>query len=320
MAGFADPLQSLYSQAGLALVVGNVFLSQIGLPVPVTPTLIVAGAVAVAHLGWGAELLCAAVLVTLLADTVWYAAGRVSGKRIMALLCRVSLTPDLCVSETQLRFERWGPNALIVAKFVPGLATVAPPLAGALRMPSARFVARSFVGASLWLLAYLACGALFASQIDRVLPRLAEMGGRAVFALVVALALYIAYKWWQRVRFRRALRMARISAAELRRLMDGAPAPLVIDVRSNVARTIDPRAIPGARHVATDTVELHVRDLPRDRDIIVYCNCPNDATAARIAKLLAGHGIKRVRPLEGGLDGWAAAGFALDKLPGGDSG
>ncbi len=318
MTAFADPLQSMYSQAGLALVVGNVFLSQIGLPVPVAPTLIIAGAVAAAHVGWGAELLLIAVLVTLLADTCWYAAGRISGKRIMAMLCRVSLTPDLCVSETQLRFERWGPNALIVAKFVPGLATVAPPLAGALRMPAVRFLARSFVGAALWVTAYLACGALFASEIDRALPRLAELGGRAVLALAILLALYVAFKWMQRVRFHRTLRMARITAAELRRLMDGSPAPLVIDVRSNVARTIDPRAIPGARHVATDTVELHVRDLPRDRDIIVYCNCPNDATAARVAKLLAGHGIKRVRPLEGGLDGWAAAGFGFDKLPGSD--
>ena len=304
-------LESLHSQVGLALVVGNVLVNQIGLPVPTVPTLIVAGAVAAGHYGWGGELVLCATAACLLADTGWYLAGRRYGTRVMKLLCRLSLTPDSCVSETQLRFERWGGNALVVAKFVPGLAIVAPPLAGAVRMSWPSFLARSTLGGALWVGAYVGIGALLAPQIDLLVPRMRTYGGSAILFIAALLVGYVAFKWWERRRFYATLRMARISVQELYELMNAPLAPAVLDVRSHSARALDPRWIPGALHVPPDQIATRIAELSRDREIVLYCSCPNEATAARVAKVLMNHGFARVRPLHGGLDAWIAAGYAV---------
>lgn len=300
------------SQFGLALVVGNVLLDQIGFPVPAVPTLIVAGAVAADRPWWGGELFLGAAAACVIADAGWYVAGRLYGNRVMKMLCRISLSPDSCVSDTQLRFERWGANAIVIAKFVPGLAIIAPPLAGALRMGFLRFLALSALGAALWVGAFLGAGMLLKPQIDRWLPRVADFGGMAVAVIGVLLAGYITFKWWERHRFYAMLRMARISVAELYQLMEAQRAPLIVDVRSPSARALEPRRIPGALHLPLDQVSTHVRELPRDRDIVLYCTCPNEASAAKVAKLLIDQGFVRVRPLHGGLDAWIAAGYAVD--------
>ena len=303
---------AMTSGLGLALIVTNVLVDQLGLPVPAGPTLVVAGALAASHVGWGLGLFAGATAACVLADLGWYVAGRRYGNRVMRLLCRVSLSPDSCVSETQLRFERWGGKALVVAKFVPGLSIIAPPLAGALRMPWPRFLVLSTLGAALWVAAYLIVGALLEPQINRLLPHVAEYGARALVWAGVLLAGYIAFKWWERRRFYAMLRMARISVDDLYQLMDVAGAPVVLDVRSHSARELDPRWIPNALHVPPDELGRHVEALSRDREIIVYCNCPNEASAAKVAKLLLAHGFTRVRPLHGGLDAWIAAGYPVD--------
>jgi membrane protein DedA with SNARE-associated domain/rhodanese-related sulfurtransferase len=305
----------LYSQLGLGLAVANVLLDQMGLPVPAVPTLVVAGAVAIDHFGWGTELFVGATLACLLPDAAWYVAGRIYGSRVLKMLCYLSLTPDSCVSDTQQRFARWGGNALVVAKFVPGLATIAPPMAGALRMSWPRFLGRSTLGAALWVGAYLGLGMLFHEQIDDLLPRVASYGGQAIAVVVALLAGYIGYKWWERRRFYVALRMARISVSELYEAMEAERAPLVVDVRSHGARAMEPRWIPGALHVPPDELSVHLGELPRDREIVLYCNCPNEASAAQAAKLLINHGFTRVRPLHGGLDAWVAAGYAVVTAP-----
>lgn len=307
---------SMSSHLGLALIVGNVLLDQIGLPVPAIPTLVVAGAVAATHPLWGGELLVGCVAACLAADAGWYFAGRLYGNRVMKLLCRISLTPDSCVSDTERRFERWGSTAIVTAKFIPGLAILAPPLAGALRMGALRFLALSALGASLWVGTYLAVGALLRPQIERLLPQLTALGGRAVSVMGLLLLAYIGFKWWERRRFYASLRMARIGVRELYDLMEARRSPLILDVRSPSARTLEPRRIPGALHVPVDQVGAHLMELPRDREIVVYCTCPNEASAARVAKLLMNHGFSRVRPLYGGLDAWVEAGYAVEPLAG----
>jgi membrane protein DedA with SNARE-associated domain/rhodanese-related sulfurtransferase len=308
------PLVQMSSQLGLMLVVGNVLLDQLGLPVPAIPTLVVAGAVAAESYWWGVELFLVAVAGCVLADTVWYAAGRVYGNRVMKMLCWISLTPDSCVSDTQARFERWGPNAIIVAKFIPGFAIIAPPLAGALRMRLPRFVGFSTLGAALWVGCFLVVGMLLKAQIDWLMP-IARHFGATLIALIIALFLaYVAYKWLERRRFYSALRMARITVAELHELLDSGDNPLIVDVRSPGAMALEYRRIPGALHVPLDQVGKHVQDLPRDRDLVLYCTCPNEASAAQAAKLLKNHGFTRVRPLYGGLDAWVAAGYAVEPL------
>jgi membrane protein DedA with SNARE-associated domain/rhodanese-related sulfurtransferase len=298
-------------QYGVAVVVVNVLLDQIGLPVPAIPTLIVAGAVAAGGQMPLLTLFVWSVIACLVADCGWYLVGQKYGIRVLKTLCKVSLEPDSCVSQTQTRFERWGINSLVIAKFIPGLAIIAPPMAGAMRIGWPRFVLLSTGSAVLWVGSGLVAGMLFKSQIGRLLEHVSAIGGAAGVGVVILLAAYIAFKWWERSRFYRMLRMARISVADLYELIQAGASPLIIDVRSVTARELEPRWIPGALHVPLQDVARHVKELPRDRDIILYCTCPSEASAARVAKVLMNHGFKRVRPLQGGLDAWVAAGYAV---------
>jgi membrane protein DedA with SNARE-associated domain/rhodanese-related sulfurtransferase len=304
-------LISSIGQYGLMIVTINVLLDQIGLPVPAVPTLVVAGAIAAGGQMSLAALFIWSVIACLVADCSWYLVGERYGVRVLKTLCKISLEPDSCVSQTQTRFERWGVNSLVIAKFIPGLAIIAPPMAGAMRIGWPRFVFLSTCAAVLWAGSGLAAGVLFKSQIERLLQLLRDFGSVTVAGLAILLAAYIAYKWWERRRFYRMLRMARISVADLHALMQSGAAPLIIDVRSLTARALEPRWIPGALHVPLQEVAHRLKELPRDRDTILYCTCPSEASAARVAKILMNHGFKRVRPLYGGLDAWVAAGYAV---------
>jgi membrane protein DedA with SNARE-associated domain/rhodanese-related sulfurtransferase len=298
-------------QYGLTVVFLNVLLNQLGLPVPAVPTLIVAGAVgAQAHLALG-ELFAASVAACLIADSAWYWVGYKYGIRVLRTLCRISLEPDSCVSQTQSRFEHWGINSLVIAKFVPGLAIIAPPLAGAMRIGWPRFLALSTLAGVLWSGAALLAGLLFRTQIQQLLRTLQSLGSAVAIVGISLLGIYVAYKWWQRARFYALLRMARIDVSELYDLMQAGAAPVVIDVRSATARALEPHWIPGAINITLAEVGQKLKDLPRDRDIIVYCTCPSEASAARVAKILMNHGFKHVRPLHGGLDAWLAAGYEV---------
>jgi membrane protein DedA with SNARE-associated domain/rhodanese-related sulfurtransferase len=303
------------SEYGLAVVALNVLLNQIGLPVPVIPTLILAGAVAANGQLPLTGVFLVAVAACLIADCGWYWVGDKYGIRVLKTLCRISLEPDSCVSQTQSQFDRWGVNSLVIAKFVPGLSTIAPPLAGAMRIGWPRFIALSAAAAVLWVGAGLLSGMLFRTQIERLLIRLDQIGSMAVSGAVVVLALYLGFKWWERRRFYKVLRMARISVAELSALIQSGKQPVIIDVRSATARALEPRWIPGALHISLTDVDAHLKDIPKDRDIILYCTCPSEASAARVAKILMNHGLKRVRPLHGGLDAWLAAGHPVTQAP-----
>jgi membrane protein DedA with SNARE-associated domain/rhodanese-related sulfurtransferase len=304
---------------GLMIVTINVLLDQIGLPVPAVPTLVVAGAISASGQMSLSAVFAWSVIACLTADCGWYLVGEKYGIRVLKMLCQVSLEPDSCVSQTQIRFERWGINSLVIAKFIPGLAIIAPPMAGALRIGWLRFVFLSACSAVLWVGSGLIAGVLFRSQIERLLLHLSEFGSITAAGIVILLAAYITFKWWERRRFYRMLRMARISVEDLDALIRGGAAPLIIDVRSTTARELEPRWIPGALHVPLQDVARHLKELPRDRDTILYCTCPSEASAARVAKILMNHGFKRVRPLQGGLDAWVAAGYTVAFPPAANS-
>lgn len=308
-------LNALITQYGVLTVFANVLLDQMGLPIPAIPTLIVAGALAADGKLYAPAVFAASVLACLIADLGWYVAGGYYGNRIMKTLCRISLTPDSCVSTAESRFERWGLNTLLVAKFVPGLDLIAPPLAGASRVGWISFVIYDGIGSALWVAAVLGGGMLLRPQIETILAKLQSIGAAAAIIVIVLLLTYVAYKWWERRRFYRTLRMARISVDELYRMMDkGIPPPVVVDVRSRGALKRDPKRIPGAVVMPLDAPESEVISLPRDRDIVLYCTCPNEASAARVAKVLMDNGFDKVRPLLGGLDAWVAAGHSVELL------
>jgi membrane protein DedA with SNARE-associated domain/rhodanese-related sulfurtransferase len=300
---------------GLSLIFLNVLLEQLGLPVPAIPTLVVAGALAANGKLPGTAVFALGVAASLIGDSTWYLAGRAYGVRVMKLLCRISLTPDTCVSQTQASFERWGARALIFAKFIPGLSMIAPPLAGATRMSFVRFTFFSAAGAALWVGAALIAGLLLRSQIAQLLPRLSGIGGTLVVIVLVLLGAYIAFKWWERRRFYALLDMARINVDELRERMQGDRLPVIVDVRSPTSVDLERRRIPGALQVPVQEVERQARSLPRDREIVLYCTCPNEASAAQAARLLITQGFRQVRPLRGGLDAWIAAGYAVEEVP-----
>jgi membrane protein DedA with SNARE-associated domain/rhodanese-related sulfurtransferase len=303
---------ALFTEFGVLVVVANVLLDQLGLPIPAIPTLVLAGAIATTGSITTLELFFGAIAACVIADSVWYLAGRRYGSRVMKLLCRISISPDSCVSDTQMRFERWGAGALIMAKFVPGLGIIAPPLAGATRMHWRRFLSYSALGSVLWVGAGLGAGLLLRPQIVQLLPHLRQVGTTAVALFAAMLVLYVAFKWIQRYRFFAALRSARISVTELYELIASGAAPLIVDVRSATAHQLDPRIIPGALRITLADVRRHLHGLPRERDIVLYCTCPNEASAAQVAQVLIQHGFTRVRPLQGGLDAWLAAGYEAD--------
>jgi membrane protein DedA with SNARE-associated domain/rhodanese-related sulfurtransferase len=306
--GVAD----LVANYGLLIVFVSVLTDQLGVPFPAMPVLIVAGSLAGAGKASGLECFAASLSACVIADLTWFWIGKSYGMKVLQTLCRISLEPDSCVSETQSRFERWGVNSLIIAKFIPGLAIIAPPLAGALRLGLWRFVILSGLGSMLWTVAGLGSGMVFADQIGHFYAHLQRYAGIAASVLALLLAGYIGYKWWERRRFLLELRMARITVDELYGLMESQGNPVILDVRTHTARHLEPRWIPTAIHAPVEELEKHIRELERDREVVVYCACPNEASAARVAKRLRNLGFTRVRPLHGGLDSWVARGYRVE--------
>jgi membrane protein DedA with SNARE-associated domain len=256
---------------GLPLVFANVLLEQLGLPIPAIPTLVAAGALSAGGRLSAVMLLALAVLASLVADSLWYLLGRRHGYRILKTVCGISLSPDSCVRQTESLFERRGPVSLLYAKFIPGFSTVAPPLAGAVRIGFLRFLLFDGGGALLWAGSGVAAGMIFHRAIDRVAEFLEGLGFWSIAIAVGALALFVGWKWWQRRRFYKFLRMARISVPELQRLLDEGHAPVIVDVRSRAAAQRDPRRIPGAIGIVMEEIDAQINQLPPDREIILYC-------------------------------------------------
>ena len=296
---------------GLALVFVNVLLEQVGAPIPAVPTLIVAGALSAEGRIPLLALVAVAALASMIGDTLWYLAGRRYGLAVLRVLCKVSLSPDTCVRQTESRYTRWGSATLVLGKFVPGVSTVAPPLAGAMKIGWARFMLFNTLGILLWVGAAVGIGYVLHSQVAALLDRFAQLGTLALQIVVLLLAAFIALKWWERQRLFRMLRLGRITAGELRTLMAEGREPVVVDVRSSAVRSLDGRLIPGALQIELGEVDRRAPQLPLDREIVFYCSCPNDASAAAAAKQLMKLGFSRVRPLQGGIDAWVAAGYEV---------
>lgn len=265
-------MSNLLAQHGLLLVFANVLLTQLGIPLPAVPMLIVAGAFVAQGLLALPALIVVAVAASLLGDTPWYFAGRRYGYRILKTLCRVSMEPDSCVKQTENIFERWGAPSLGVAKFIPGFATVAPPLAGTMRLGFGTFALFSALGALLWVAVPVAAGAFFHAEVEWVLSRLESMGAGALLLIAAGIAAYIGIKLAERYMLIRFLRTVRISVEELRQMMAAGGKPVILDVRSAAARKFDPRRIPGAIAVDMVAPELHLAAVPPDRDVVVYCS------------------------------------------------
>jgi membrane protein DedA with SNARE-associated domain len=266
-----EEMTRLIAQHGLALVFANVFVHQAGIPVPAVPLLVVTGALVQQGQLSLALLLFVAVVASLIADVPWYYAGRRYGYPILNTLCRVAIEPDSCVKRTEGIYERWGAPSLLVAKFIPGFSTVAPPLAGTMRLALVPFAIWSAAGALLWAGIAIGAGMIFHAEVDRALAWLESSGPGALAAIAAVVVAYAALKWVQRWLLIRALRAARITVKGLQELFGNGVPPVILDVRSATARRLDPRRIPGAIAADMDDPARNLAGVPPEREIVVYC-------------------------------------------------
>jgi membrane protein DedA with SNARE-associated domain/rhodanese-related sulfurtransferase len=306
-----DHLIMLLQYYGLGLIFLNVLALQAGLPVPAYPVLIVAGAYAAMGGSPLWQLVAVGVAAALVADTGWYLAGKRFGLSILRTLCRVSLSPDSCVRQTESIFQRFGPTSMVFAKFIPGFAAVATALAGAIRLRYWVFVLFDAIGAALWVGVGVGIGYLFRHAIGDAMNVLKELGQYGLMLVLAGFTLWVLFKACRRWLFARQLRMDRVSVDELRALIDEGKVNAIVDVRSPMTQAATGR-IPGARAVDMQKIRESFKGVPVDGEVIVYCACPNEATAVRVAQTLRKLGYKRIRPLLGGIDAWIAAGLAVE--------
>jgi membrane protein DedA with SNARE-associated domain/rhodanese-related sulfurtransferase len=297
---------------GILLLFMVTLAARIGIPVPAAPFLVVAGGLAAAgHLS-ALVAFVAAIVANLLGDAVWFKAGRVYGYRVLKLLCRISLSPDSCVRQSESLITRWGGSSLIAAKFLPGVSVVAAPMAGALGMSTTRFVGFGVLAGAVWSGVFLALGLLLSEEIQQTLDMLANAGLVASIALLSIVAALLLRRHLRRRRFLRSAGSARITVEEALALIERGARPTFVDVRAEASRAVDPRRIAGA--LLLDELKDgrgQQPDLRPDSELVLYCNCPNEVSALLAAQALSRQGFTRVRALTGGLDAWAEAGHPL---------
>jgi membrane protein DedA with SNARE-associated domain len=258
-------------QHGYAVVFAGVLAEQVGLPIPAAPILLAVGALAGLRRFSFSEALALASAAAVIADLAWYELGRRRGYSILKLMCRISLEPDSCVRRTEDRFARHGGRLLLFAKFVPGLGAAATAIAGLLRMRPSRFLAWDAAGSLLWTGVFIGAGYTFSPELDQLGLYAGRLGAGLVVLLAAGIAAYIGWKYRERQRFIRDLRIARITPAELARKMKAGEDIVVLDLRSSLDFEADSTKIQGAIHMFPAEVVERYQEIPRDRDVVLYC-------------------------------------------------
>ena len=266
-----DSLQ-LLEQYSVVILPALVVAEQIGIPLPAVPALLAVGALA-AHGRVNVPLVIGAMAVVALAvDFAWYELGRRRGAPVLSRLCRVSLEPDTCVRRAESIFGRHGAQGLLVSKFVPGLTTVMPPLAGVFAVGRVRFAAYDLVGVLLWAGTWVTLGYIWSDAITLVAARASGLGRTLGLVVVAALGGWIAFKYVRRRLFIRALRMARVTPDDLKARLDAGEDVTIVDLRTSLDREMTPWAIPGSRWLTVEQIDAHESELLRARDLVLYCS------------------------------------------------
>ena len=288
-----------------------VLIEQLGMPVPSIPLLLTAGTLTATHRIDGITALLAVIAACLISDSTWYLLGRRFGGKVIKLLCKLSLEASTCVARTEGYFTRRGAITLLFAKFVPGLSTVAAPIAGQTRMPYLRFVSYDLSGTLIWSLSFLLAGRFFGDIAKRSQAFFGLLSHFAAAFFIVMVVGFFLYRVLKQRRFVAQVRELRIEPAEVKAMLDQDDQPFIVDLRHPLDYLPDPRVLPGAVRIGPSEIALHAGRIPRDRDVILYCTCPSEETSAKVALQLHRLGITRVRPLRGGFDGWKQAGYPL---------
>lgn len=307
-----DELIEILVRHGYGFLFLGVLAEQLGLPLPAGLFMFSAGALSgLGHFSVAVSFVCAA-LACLLGDQLWYQVGFRRGGAILPWVCRVSFNPDTCVRRTQNIFDRHGTKFLLIVKFFPGVNAIAAPLSGILKMPFLRFLLFDSLGAIIWVGTFIGLGYLFSHQIGQAGGYSAQIGSLFWGVIFGIFILTIVWKYIGRRRFLNRFRSARISPEELKQKIDNDQELLILDVRNILELEADPQTIPGALVLPLEKLERNPPELPKGKEVILYCDCPNEASSVRAALLLKKRGIARVKPLVGGFRAWKEKEYPLE--------
>jgi membrane protein DedA with SNARE-associated domain/rhodanese-related sulfurtransferase len=291
-----------------------ILAEQLGVPIPSTPLLLTAGTLTGTHKAHLSLVLLVVVFACAISDTIWYMLGKKYGGTVVKLLCRLSMESATCVRRTTNIFTQYGSKALLVAKFVPGLSTVAAPIAGQTAMPYHLFMAYDMGGALLYALTLTLAGRFFGDALEKNPHALTAIGHSAGLLFVLLLVGFFAYRIFKQQAFLKSVRGAKIEPDELKAMLDDGQKVFIVDLRHPLDFLPDPRVLPGAVRYSPTSIAAHKEELPRDRDVVLYCTCPSEATSGKVALALRKQGVYRVRPLRGGFDEWKKLGYPLETL------
>ncbi len=302
-----------------AILFGWVLLEQAGIPVPSAPVLLAAGTMSAAHHLHIAIVLPVVLLACLLSDSVWFLLGRRYGTRIVNVLCKMSLEAASCVTRTQGSLSRRGGTTMLFAKFVPGFGTMAAPLAGQAGVSYGAFALYDLTGSLIWASAWLFGGKFFGALIDRSTRWFGLLAHYAVGLVLLMVLGVLVVRYVRRLEFLRELRGLRLEPEQLLAMLEDAKredlaGPFVVDLRHPLDVMAEPYTLPNALRIGPDELKQRHELIPRDRDVVLYCTCPSEETSAKVALELRRLGVKKVRPLRGGLQGWKDAGYELEPV------
>ncbi|MGY4539533.1 membrane protein DedA with SNARE-associated domain/rhodanese-related sulfurtransferase [Mucilaginibacter sp. UYNi724] len=302
-----NTLIELVQAYGLWIIFLITLLQSVGLPLPAFAILIVTAAVTPPHTLNIIALALTAIFGTLTGDIILYFAGKKLGTSVLGKLCRISLSPDSCVKSSGDIFNRYGPPALTVVKFVPGLSTLAPVVAGVYAMSLSSFIGYSIIAGAIYSIAAVSLGMLFRHEISSLITTLTKFGKFGVVIVIVLFVIYLLAKWLQRYLLIRQFKTDRVTVNDLLDLIQKRANPVIFDARPADQRTRN-GFIPGSISISDNNLIEIANLYSEHEEIIVYCSCPNELTAAKYAKKLRKTGLKRIRPLLGGVEEWAKSG------------
>jgi membrane protein DedA with SNARE-associated domain/rhodanese-related sulfurtransferase len=291
-----------------------VLLEQLGIPLPSTPILLTAGTLTATHHLSLPLVLAAAIAGSLVSDSAWYVLGKRYGGSMVRLLCRLSFESTVCVRKTEEYFAKRGPISLLIAKFVPGLGSVAAPIAGQTEMPYRLFVLYDAAGALLWTLTVVLGGRFFGVVLRQHPNALAWMGHSALALVALLFVALLVWRVVQQRMFMREMRMARIFPDELKAQIDRGEEVFIVDLRHPLDYLPDPRTLPGALLLSPEKLRQQTTLIPKNREVVLFCTCPSEAISAKAALELRKAGVSRVRPLYGGYDEWKKRGYPLVEI------
>jgi membrane protein DedA with SNARE-associated domain/rhodanese-related sulfurtransferase len=311
-----NDLLSLILHHGYIVISAIVFAEAIGVPLPGAVALVAGGAAAASGALNAPRLAFSAVVAMLVADTSLYVLGKHTGWTILKFLCRISVDPETCVLSAAESFYKRGRPTLLVAKFIPGVSTMAAPLAGSMEMPFLQFLGLDFLGASAYALVYGAVGFIFRDFVAKIVSGFRAAGHAVEIVIVVAVIAFIGYRvslYWEN-RADRVVPRVQVQALAAKLKAEGATKILVADVRSHGYYSTDSVRIPGAIRIEPSNLSAEIKQFPRDKDIYLYCTCRNELTSASVAHLLRQDGFSAF-VLVGGLAAWRRAGNPIEPVP-----